>query len=377
MSPLVACVPTGTCLTLRESNARNDIDVIQLRRVAGSGSDEDMTTGWGILATGNIAHSFATNLHAVPDAVIAAVGSRSQASADAFAREVGDEHTRAHGSYAALVSDPDVDVVYVASPHSHHLEHARLAFAAGKPVLCEKPVTLNRAEGRALFDSAGDLFCMEAMWMACHPLVVEVRRRLLAGDFGTPRQVHADLGFVVPADASDRMWDPALGAGALLDMGIYPLTFARLMLGPFVSVVAEGTLADSGIDLDVAIAARHESGAVSALTTSMTSTSPRTATVATDEGLLTLPRDFHHPPYAEWAPSGGEVQRIDSPAPVLGTGLGNEAAHVQDCLREGLSESPLVPRAQTLELLGVMDDVRAGLGVRYPAAAEHADRSGG
>jgi predicted dehydrogenase len=163
------------------------------------------------------------------------------------------------------------------------------------------------------------------------------------------------------------MWDPALGAGALLDMGIYPLTFARLMLGPFAEVTAVGTLADSGIDVDVAVAGRHESGAVSALTTSMTATSPRTASVATDEGLLTLPHDFHHPAYAEWTPSGGTTERIEPPSPVLGSGLGNEAAHVQDCLRDGLSESPLVPRDQTLELLGVMDDLRSRLGVRYAA----------
>jgi len=345
--------------------ARNHNDVIQLRRVADSRSDEGMTTRWGILATGNIAHSFATNLHAVPNAVIAAVGSRSQESAEAFAREVGDDDTRAHSSYDALVADPDVDIVYIASPHSHHLEHARLAFAAGKPVLCEKPVALTRNEGQALFDSAGGLFCMEAMWMACHPLIVDLGRRLRDGEFGTPRQVHADLGFVVPADASARMWDPALGAGALLDMGIYPLTFARLMLGPFDVVTAAGTLSDSGIDLDVAIAGRHEGGAVSALTTSMTSTSPRTATIATDRGLLALPWDFHHPSYAVWTPTDGEAQRIEPPSPVLGTGLGNEAAHVQDCLRDGLSESPLVPHTQTLELLGVMDDLRAQLGVRY------------
>jgi predicted dehydrogenase len=279
----------------------------------------------------------------------------------------GDESTRAYPSYDALVADPDIDVVYVASPHSLHLEHARLAFAAGRPVLCEKPLTLTRADGAALFESAGDLFCMEAMWMACHPLVREIRRRLLAGDFGTPRQVHADLGFVVPASASARMVDPALGAGALLDMGIYPLTFARLMLGPFAEVAATAILADSGIDLDVAIVARHEGGALSALTTSMSATSPRSASIATDTGLIEIPADFHHPTHALWTPTSGDPERIEPPEPVLGTGLGNEAAHVQDCLRDGLSESPLVPRAQTLELLGVMDDVRRRIGVRYAA----------
>ncbi|MBO0844419.1 MAG: Gfo/Idh/MocA family oxidoreductase [Nocardioides sp.] len=328
------------------------------------------TTRWGILATGKIARAFATNLHEVPGAVFAAVGSRSEGSAAAFARDLGDEATRAHPSYDALVADPDVDVVYVASPHSLHLEHARLAFAAGKPVLCEKPLTLNREDGQRLFASAGDLFCMEAMWMACHPLIRDLRRRLLAGELGTPRQLHADLGFVVPRDdESARVWDPALGAGALLDMGIYPLTFARIMLGPFAEVMATGDLAESGIDIDVVVAARHESGAVSALTTSMTATSPRTASIATDEGTLELPRPFHHPPYAVWTPTGGDPQPIEPPSPVLGTGLGNEAAHVQDCIRDGLTESPLVPRAQTLELLGVMDDLRRQLGVRYAADA--------
>jgi predicted dehydrogenase len=335
-----------------------------------------MTTAWGILATGRIAQSFASDLRHVPGARLGAVGSRSPGSAEAFGQVYGDGSTRAYPSYDGLVTDPDVDVVYVASPHSLHLEHARLAFSAGKPVLCEKPLTLTRADGEALLESAGDLFCMEAMWMACHPLVREVQRRLRAGDFGTPRQVHADLGFVVRDSASARMVDPALGAGALLDMGIYPLTFARMMLGPFAEVAAAATLADSGIDLDVAVAARHESGALSALTTSMTAASPRSASIATDTGLLEVPADFHHPSYAVWTPTDGQPERIETPEPVLGTGLGNEAAHVQDCLRDGLSESPLVPRAQTLELLGVMDDIRHRIGVRY-AADDPGARPGG
>ena len=328
-------------------------------------TSSEPTTRWWILATGKIARAFATDLLSVPDAVLAAVGSRSRESAESFARDLGDEATRAHASYDELVADPDVDVVYIASPHSHHLEHARLAFAAGKPVLCEKPLALTRTDAEALFESAGDLFCMEAMWMACHPLIRDLRSRLAAGEFGTPRQVHAGLGFVVPNDASARMWDPALGAGALLDMGIYPLTFARLMLGPYTVAVAVGDLSENGIDLDVAVAARHESGAVSALTTSMTSTSPRSASVATDAGLLELPVDFHHPAYALWTPTGGDPQRLEPPSVVFGTGLGNEAAHVQECLSQGLAESPLVPRAQTLELLGIIDDLRLQLGGRH------------
>ena len=324
------------------------------------------TCGWGVLATGRIARSFATDLREVPGARLAAVGSRSQESADAFARQYGDAATTAHASYAALVQDPAVDVVYVASPHALHLEHARMAFEAGKHVLCEKPLTLNTAEAEEMVALAArhDRFLMEAMWMACNPVI----RALQDPDrFGTPRQVHADLGFVVDRPATDRLLDPALGAGALLDMGIYPLTFAHLLLGEPTRLAAVANLSESGIDLDVAVAGLHPGGAISALSASMTSFSPRTATVATDRGTLVVPTQFHHPTYAEWTPVGGETERIEGAEPLLGSGLGNEAAEVQRCLREGLRESPLVPHAQTLSLMRQMDDIRAQVGVRYDA----------
>ncbi len=318
---------------------------------------------WGILATGRIARSFARNLQEVPGAEIAAVGSRSAESAEAFAGEFGG---RAHASYDALVDDPDVEIVYVASPHALHLEHARLAFAAGKHVLCEKPLALNatQAEEMVAAATAAGRFLMEAMWMACHPVIRAVGQGLDEGRFGTPRQVHADLGFVVTDPPSGRMFNPDLGGGALLDMGIYPLTFAHLMAGPADRMVASAVRSDQGIDLDVALSGRHGE-AVSALTASMTSVSPRTATVATTTGLLEFPRNFHAPTHAQWIPHEGEPERIEGLAPVLGTGLGNEAAHVQDCLREGLLESPLVPHAQTLALVRLMDDVRRQIGVTY------------
>ena len=327
------------------------------------------TARWGILATGRIAHSFARDLREVPGASLVAVGSRTRESAAELAAAYGADGCRAHGSYEALVDDPDVDVVHVASPHSHHLDHARLALQAGKHVLCEKPLTLNLAEAEEMVALAArhDRFLMEGMWTACHPVVRAVVDGLHAGRFGVPRQLHADLGFVVERPPDDRMRDPALGAGALLDMGIYPLTVADLVLGPATSLAASAVLDERGIDLDVAIAGVHEGGAVSALTASMTSISPRSATLATDRGRLELPRDFHHPPYAVWTPRDGEPQRIEGTAPLLGRGLGNEAAEVARCLAEGLRESPLVPHERTLRLLAQMDDVRRQIGVHYPA----------
>jgi predicted dehydrogenase len=331
-------------------------------------------TRWGILATGRIAHDFARNLGEVPGAELAAVGSRSLESAEAFAREHGDS-VRAHGSYESLVADPDVDIVYVATPHAFHLENARAAFAAGKHVLCEKPLTLNLAEAEAMVAAAGAAgrFLMEAMWMACNPVIRAVREGIAEGRFGTPRQVHADLGFVVKQPPTGRLFNPELGGGALLDMGIYPLTFAHLMLGPADHLVASATLSNQGVDLDVAVAGRH-GDAVSALTASMTSASPCTATIATTDGRIDVPAGFHAPAYATWTPSGGEPERIDGLEPIIGTGLGNEAAHVQECLHAGRLESPLVPHAQTLTLIRQMDDVRRQIGVSY--ASDAADQQG-
>ena len=324
---------------------------------------------WGILATGKIAHTFARDLALVPDATLAAVGSRSSGSAEAFAAEHG--ATVAHGSYAELAADPDVDVVYIASPHALHLEHAQLVLEAGKHVLCEKPLTLNVGEAEEMVALARthDRFLMEAMWTACHPVVRALAEQLRAGRFGTPRHLHAELGFRVVAEPTDRMLDPALGAGALLDMGIYPLTFAHLLLGPAQELHATADLSAGGIDLDVALTGRYAGGALATMTASMTSWSSRAAAIATDLGRIEVPQ-FHHPAYAVFTPGdGGAPVRVEGAEPVIGAGYGNEIAEVDRCLRAGLRESPLVPHEQTLTLLRQMDDVRTQVGVAYAADA--------
>lgn len=335
---------------------------------------------WGILATGKIARTFAADLALVPGAELVAVGSRSTASAERFAETVGAHApdrpaVRAHGSYAALVADPDVDVVYVASPHALHLEHARLAFEAGKHVLCEKPLTLTAADAEEMVALARhhDRFLMEAMWTACHPVVRALVTGLGEGRFGTPRHLHAELGFVVDPDPTSRMLDPALGASALLDMGIYPLTLAHLLLGDAVSLRAEAALSERGIDLDVAVVGRYAGGALATMTASITSWSSRRASIATDTGRIELD-DFHHPSAALFTAYGepgaddqdaGEVIEIRGAEPVLGRGYGNEIAEVGRCLRAGLRESPWVPHAQTLTLMRQLDEIRAQVGVDF------------
>src|SRR3954470_11786977 len=272
---------------------------------------------WGILATGKIAQTFARDLALVPGARLAAVGSRRLESAQAFADEHGS--AAAYGSYEELVADPAVDVIYIATPHALHLDNARLCFEAGKHVLCEKPLTLDTAAAEEMVRLAGehDRFLMEAMWTACHPVIRELRARLTAGEFGRPRHVHAELGFRVDAGPDDRTVDPALGASALLDMGIYPLTFAHLMLGTATSVHATADLSGRGIDLDVAITARYAGGALATLTASMTSWSARTAGIATDRGRIELD-DFHHPARAVFTPYvvGPDNDTVERGAPV-------------------------------------------------------------
>ncbi|MEO9322992.1 Gfo/Idh/MocA family oxidoreductase [Nocardioides sp. C4-1] len=336
--------------------------------------DPDRPIRWGVLATGKIAGKVATDLALVPDATLVAAGSRSLASAEEFAATHGAPGCRAHGSYESLVADPEVDVVYVASPHALHLEHARLAFEAGKHVMCEKPVTVTVADAEAMVELARrhDRFLMEAMWTAFHPVVRAVAADLRAGRFGRPSHLHAELGFVVDAAPDDRLLDPALGAGAMLDMGVYPLTFAHLLLGEAEQLTATATLSDSGIDLDIAVAGHYPDGAVLTATASLTSWSSRRASIGTDTGRLDLV-DFHHPTAATWTPhtAAGPDQPVDLLAevtatePVVGAGYAHEIVEVNRCLRAGLRESPVVPHAQTLTIMRQMEALLASVGVRY------------
>jgi predicted dehydrogenase len=298
------------------------------------------------------------------------------ARATAFAGELG--FASAYGSYEELLADESVDAVYVASPHALHVAHVTAALQAGKHVLCEKPITLRADDAEQLFALATQerLLLMEAMWTACHPVVRAVQRGLREDAFGTPRHLHAELGFVVDAPPEDRLNDVLLGAGALLDMGIYPLTFAHLLLGEAEQLTATAVVSESGVDLDIAIAGRYPGGAVATMTASMTSWSSRRADIATDRGRLVL-EDFHHPSHATFTPTAvggtnddverGASVRFESTDPLIGRGYAHEVIEFQRCLAEGRLESPLVPHAQTLTIMRQMDRLRSQVGVRYAA----------
>ncbi len=324
----------------------------------------DRPVRWGILATGRIAGGFARNLSLLPDAEIAAVASRRLESAQEFAREHG--AVAAYGSYEELVADPAVDIVYVATPHALHKENTLMAFEAGKPVLCEKALTLNAEDAEELVATAREkrLFFMEAMWMRCNPVIRRLEQLSEAGRLGRITQIRADLGFLVEQPQTHRLLAPELGGGALLDMGIYPLTFAYLFLGEPEKVEAVAELSPTGIDLNIALSLGWGNGAVASLSSTMTAWSPRTASIATDKGRVDLGEAFHQPTQATWS-SNGESETITEE--VIGTGLANEALEVMRCLRNGETESPLVPLDETVALMRLMDRIRDRIGLTYEA----------
>jgi predicted dehydrogenase len=327
----------------------------------------DRPVRWGILGTGRISNDFADALELLPDAELGAVASRRRESAVHFAGvHGGSGSTRAYGSYRELVEDPHVDVVYVGTPHALHHEHTMLAFDAGKPVLCEKALTLTAREAQDLVSVSRErgLFFMEAMWMRCNPVMRRVKQLADRGDLGRIQQIRADLGFLVDRPETHRLLALELGGGALLDMGVYVLTFAHLFLGDPEKVEAVAELSSSGIDLNIAISLGWDGGAVASVSSTMTAWSPRTASIATDRGRVDFADAFHHPTEALWR-EDGETHVVSED--VLGTGLAHEAAEVMRCLRSGEIESPLVPLEDSLSIMRLMDRIREKIGLRYPA----------
>jgi predicted dehydrogenase len=317
---------------------------------------------WGILSTGSIASTFVEDLRLLPDASVAAVGSRTAESAERFAARHG--IPRAHGSWQALVEDPEVDAIYVATPHTAHFDATMLCLAAGKATLTEKPFTLDVASSEILVETARarGVFLMEAMWTRCIPAVRRMVELVAEGAIGEVTAVHADFGMQVPFDETHRLWSRALGGGGLYDVGIYPVTFAHLFLGAPSSVQAWARISAGGIDQNTGILLGYDSGAVAALTCSLVGDSSRRATITGTRGRIEVPRDFFHPQgFTLWHGDAAETVEL----PFEGAGYHFEAAEVHRCLREGRTESPLVPLASTLEILTVLDVVRAKVGLDY------------
>jgi predicted dehydrogenase len=325
----------------------------------------DAVIRWGILGTGGIAAAFAGDLPRVAGAELAAVGSRSLSSAEKFAREYG--FARAHGSWAELAADPDVDVVYVATPHAFHLPAALACLAGGKAVLCEKPMTLDLPSAARLVQEARThgLFLMEAMWMRCNPAIRRVVDLIADGAIGEVTAVHADFGLQGPFDAGHRLRDPALGGGALLDLGVYPINLAHLVLGAPATVTSWAHLTPEGVDDNTGVLLGYDSGAMAALTCGLVGATRNAASITGTRGRIDLPPGF-------FVPQSFTLHRADTSEvfefPFEGRGYQFEAEEVQRCLLDGALESPLMPHETTLEVMALLDTVRNEIGVIYPSA---------
>lgn len=319
---------------------------------------------WGILATGGIAHAFTKDLRTA-GLTVTAVGSRRPESARAFAAAYDIPH--AHGSYEELVADPDVDIVYVASPHSHHREHAILALEAGKHVLIEKAVTLDADEAIAIRDIAAGrgLLAMEAMWTRYLPHMIRIRELIADGALGELRTVIADHTQSLPTDPAHRLNALELGGGALLDLGIYPVSFAWDVLGPMTDIRAAGRLGDTGADTEVAIAAVHAGGAISSIATSSRAAGPNTAHVIGTNARIDIDRVWYEPTsFRVTATDGTLIEEYRSE--VDGRGMQFQALAAERLLRSGRTDSDLLPFAESIAIMHALDDVRGQLGVTYP-----------
>jgi len=319
-----------------------------------------MTDGplrWGILGTGGIAHTFAEDLRLTDSGVVAAVGSRSQDSADRFGEEFGIEAR--HPSYESLVADPAVDVIYVATPHPSHRENAILALRAGKPVLVEKPFAMDADEAAEIVAVAREenLFTMEAMWTRFLPHVAQIREWLAAGALGELVTVTADHGQWFPEDPEFRLFAPELGGGALLDLGIYPVSFASMILGAPNRVAAVVDPAFTGVDAQTSMVFGYESGAQAVLTCTLRAKSPTRAAIIGTEARIEIEGDFYAPAPVTLLPREGAPTRVESPHE--GRGLRHQADEVARRLAAGELESPLMPLDESVAIMATMDAVRA------------------
>lgn len=319
---------------------------------------------WGILGLGNIAHTFVAGLQAVPDAAPVACGSRSAEKAETFGakRDIPNRH----GSYAALVADPEVDAIYVATPHPMHREDCLLALAAGKPVLCEKPFTVNAAGSAQVFaaaQAAGRLV-MEGMWSRFLPHVRKTEELIAAGAIGDVRMVQADFAFRGQFDPASRLFDPALGGGGLLDIGVYPLSLAHLLLGIPTEITGVATLGATGVDESAVMALAFPEGRMAAISCGIRVRSLHEATILGTDGSIRMHTSWWRPTHLTLTRAGHDDECID--VPHVGNGYNYQVVEFNRCLREGLLESPLRPHADTLAVMRVMDALRAQWGLFYP-----------
>lgn len=320
--------------------------------------------GWGILGTGWVARMLVADLLANGFRVTA-VGSRQLQSAQSFADEFG--ITTAHGSYEQLVEDPHVDIVYVATPNPFHVEHASLALNAGKHVLLEKPFTLNASEARSLFSLARqkNLVLLEAMWTRFLPHMVRVRAIIASGALGEIRTLIADHSQKLPSDLGHRVNSLELGGGALLDLGVYPVSFAQDLLGSPSNVYVKASLLTTGVDRQFAAVFDYAEGQQAVLQSALDTPGPNTAVILGTEGWISIDPVWHDAAhFTVFDDDEHVIERFETP--VNGRGMHFQAMEIERLIEEDKLAGTIMPPQDTIAVLETMDEMRRQIGLVYP-----------
>lgn len=323
---------------------------------------------WAILGCGRIAGKFASDLRLVEDAELLAVASRDLDKAKAFAKE--HQAGKVYGSYEALVKDPEVDIIYVATPHSHHHEHTLLCLKHHKAVLCEKAFAINSRQVREMVTEARNrkVFLMEALWTKFLPHYNKVINMIREGKLGTLRSIQVNFGFMPPQPPAQRIFDPALGGGTLLDIGIYNVFLVQSILGKPDGIQALMTPASTGVDDQLAIQFQYRNGALAQLLSSFSSNLSTDANIAGTGGRIRLTTRFYEPSATiEYYPERVDSLQVIPFEKSPGWGYHYQVRHVHTCLRQGLTESPVMTLQDSLDLMETMDKIREKAGLRYPA----------
>lgn len=318
---------------------------------------------WGILGPGGIARAFAKDLTFLEGHTIGAVGSRSLNNAQVFAKDFGGT---AYGSYEELVNDSTIDAIYIATPHPAHHDNVILALNAGKPVLCEKPFAVNAAEAQAMVDAASHnkVALMEAMWARFLPHYAKVREIIASGVLGPILSIHADHGQRLADQNIPRLVDPHLAGGALLDLGIYPISFAHMILGNPQLIKSTAVMTDKGVDAQTSMIFTYDNGAQSVLTTTMIEQTPCRAVVAGLHGWLEIDRTFYNPASMRVILNDGSVTQY--PSTYTGHGLREQAESFRQLVQSGKLESDILSWQDTIDIMKTMDTVREQIGLKYP-----------
>ena len=318
---------------------------------------------WGILGPGGIARAFAKDLTLLEGHTIGAVGSRSLNNARSFAHDFGGT---AYGSYEELVSDSRIDAIYVATPHPAHYDNVIMALNAGKPVLCEKPFAVNAKQAQAMVDAAAKnkVALMEAMWARFLPHYAKVREIVASGVLGPILSIHADHGQRLADQGIARLVEPQLAGGALLDLGIYPISFAHMILGNPTSITSSAVMTDKGVDAQTSMLFNYDNGAQAVLTTTMIEQTPCRAVVAGLDGWLEIDRTFYNPASMRVVLNDGTV--TEYPSTYTGHGLREQAESFKKIVQSGEVESKILTWKDTVDIMKSMDTVRSQIGLKYP-----------